>query len=261
MRIDDAGPRTWLLAAAAGFLLLAWVLALLGMGGRIATLPDDPTLVKPLPTMRPAAAEPLGAFDQYNEVAARPLFDTARRPRAFFLEGQGDAGETTAFDYVLTSVLLTPNLKLAILQPPDGSASLRVRLGEAPEPQPAWRLVDLNARSAVFEGPEGRKSLDLRVYDGVGGAAPTRLQPGDANREPAAQDADANRSTPETRAPVPPEAPKPEPEVTQPSLPATPPGAAPATDQAQMEAIRQRIQQRRAMLRGETPTKPPAQIP
>ena len=41
MRLSDAGPRTWLLATVAGWALLAWVLALVGMGGRIGKLPDD----------------------------------------------------------------------------------------------------------------------------------------------------------------------------------------------------------------------------
>ena len=42
MRVEDAGPRTWLLAALAGCALVAWLLAVAGMGGRIEPLPDDP---------------------------------------------------------------------------------------------------------------------------------------------------------------------------------------------------------------------------
>ena len=48
VRVDSAGPRTWLLATLAGWALLAWLLALLGMGGRIAPLADDPALLQPL---------------------------------------------------------------------------------------------------------------------------------------------------------------------------------------------------------------------
>ena len=47
MRIDDAGPRTWLLAGVAGWALVAWLLAVAGMGGRVEPLPDDPTLLQP----------------------------------------------------------------------------------------------------------------------------------------------------------------------------------------------------------------------
>ena len=271
MRIDDAGPRTWLLAGVAGWALAAWLLALAGMGGRVQPLPPDPSLLQPLPQARTTAAPRLGDVGEYREIANRPLFTTDRRPQAFTLQGNGDAAETRAFDYVLTGVLITPNLRLATIQPPDGSETLRVRVGDAPEPQPDWRLVVLNERNAVFEGPDGRRTLDLRVFDGVGGAAPTAVsQPRRTDEdgirqpvprvEPAQNGADRSvPSAPPTLTPTP--------SPQQPAQPATPqapvqgPATQPMTDQAQMEAIRRRIQERREQLRGTSPTKPPAQSP
>ena len=185
MRVETARPWTWLLAGAAGWGVLAWALALAGMGETLPTLPDDAALARPLPPLRAAQSSRIGPLGQYSEIGQRPLFSTDRRPKPFFLQGEGDASATTAFDYVLTSVMITPNLQLAILQPPDGSQSLRVKLGDAPEPQPAWRLVSLNARSAVFEGPEGQKTLELRVFDGTGGERPTSATPGAAPATPA----------------------------------------------------------------------------
>jgi len=276
VRIDDAGPRTWLLASAAAWALLAWLLATAGMGGRVEPLPPDPGLLKPLPPLQPAPAPRLGPLSQYREIAARPLFAEDRRPKPFVLQGDGTEVESKAFDYVLTSVLITPGLKLAILQPPDGSESLRVKLGEAPEPQPEWRLVALDPRSAVFEGPDGRHTMNLRVYSGVGGAAPTPVsgarRPGaapdampdavqDADRVPITPPADGNGGAVPS-APVPKPASSQRPPANSKPAPATPvEGAAPMTEQAQMEAIRQRIQQRRAKLRGESQSKPPAQSP
>lgn len=275
MRIDDAGPRTWLLAGVAGWALLAWLLATAGMGGRVEPLPPDPGLLQPLPQARTAAAPRLGGAGEYSEIANRPLFTTNRRPQAFFLQGQGDAAETRAFDYVLTGVLMTPSLRLATIQPPDGSETLRIRVGEAPEPQPDWRLVTLNARSAVFEGPDGRRTLNLRVFDGVGGTAPTvvseqrqgeeatgeqqlpRTEPEQNGEVPAAP----SPPTP-TRTPTPTPSPQQPPRSgTQPTPPVQGPATQPMTDQAQMEAIRRRIQERRQQLRGDSPTKPPAQSP
>lgn len=268
MRVDTARPLTWLLAGAAGWGLLAWVLALVGMGGRLPALPGDATLAKPLPSVRAAAPSRIGPLGQYSEIAQRPLFATDRRPKPFFLQGEGDGNTATAFDYVLTSVMITPQLQMAIVQPPDGSQSLRVKLGDAPEPQPAWRLVSLNARSATFEGPEGQKTLDLRVFDGTGGQRPTAAAGGPAaSAPPAPQAVPAEAEVNERPGPQ-------GPPVVEPSAaaPPTPPSPSPppaaantgtssaVTPEAQMEAIRKRIQARREQLRREAAqqAQPPA---
>jgi general secretion pathway protein N len=267
MRFDDAPPRTWLLAALAGWALVAWALALAGMGGRIGLLEEDPGLLRPLPPLRPAAAERLGPLGQYSEIASRPLFSTDRRPKPFSLRGANGEAQATQFDYRLTSVLITPGLQLAILQPPDGSKSVRVRVGEAPESHPAWRLTTLNPRSAVFEGPEGQRTLDLRVFDGQGGQPPTPSAAPTPRPGAPGMNNPADGSVPPPRPIV--EAPRPA-GTTNPAVPVPPPprtdapeanAPAPQTDQAQMEAIRQRIQARREQLRQQqqSRTQPPAQ--
>lgn len=262
MRVDTARPWTWLLAAGAGWGMLAWALALAGMGQRLPAQPEAAALAKPLPPLRKPVPGRIGPLGQYSEIGQRPLFATDRRPKPFFLQGQGEENAAAAFDYVLTSVLITPSVKLAILQPPDGSQSLRVKLGDAPEPQPAWRLVSLDARSAVFEGPEGQKSLQLRVFDGAGGQRPTPAASSaqgptataarpraEANERPGPQGPAVVDDSPATPTPVP-----------APPSPATATAkpAAPVTPEAQMEAIRKRIQARREQLRREAAQQPPA---
>jgi len=279
VRLDDAGPRTWLLATVAGWAVFAWLLAVFGMGRHAQALEADPGLLRPLPNARPAAAQRLGPMSQYAAIAQRPLFSQDRLPKAFFLQGAGEGeSQQAAFDYVLTSVLITPTLKMAILQPADGSESVRVKLGEVPESHPAWRLTSLDARSAVFEGPEGRREMTLRVFDGQGGQPPTavgtasganRPQPvgvpvqppapnaaaagnrpanGNANARPAGSNApnrSANNNQPTTPTP-------PEPEPSE---------NTPMTPEAQMEAIRKRIEARRAQMRQQQSAQPPAQTP
>lgn len=265
MRFDAASARTWLLAAVAGWAVLAWVLAVLGMGGRIAPLADDPSQVQPVPALPAASPNRLGPITRYAEIGARPLFSDDRRPKPFSLRGDGDGSDASqAFDYLLTGVLITPRLQLATLQSPDGSKSERVKLGEAPESHPAWRLSVLNARSAVFDGPGEQRTVELRVFDGSGGQPPTATggerQPGDAQATPMTSSGNGNGSVPKPAtmpasptAATTPSAPRPDP-----AAPAT--SAAPVTEQAQMEAIRQRIQARRAQLRQQTqPTQPPVQ--
>lgn len=249
MRVEGVAPRTWLLATITGWALLLWVLALLGMGERAQRLPDDPSLLARLPQLAPASPERLGPLAQYTEIGARPLFSEDRRPQPFSLSADGDEDSTPAFDYMLTSVLLTPSLKMAIVQPSAGGDSIRIKLGEAAEEQPSYRLTALEPRSAIFEGPDGPRTLELRVYDGSGGEPPTAMTR-----------TSADAAIPSARAPAPatrPATPKPTPAPTP--TPAPPPANATApvdaTDEpamntdAQIEGIRKRIEERRAQLR------------
>ncbi len=278
MRLDDAGPRTWLLATVAGWAVLAWLLALAGMGRHAPELDTDPSLLRPLPTTRAAAAERLGPLGQYAQIGMRPLFSTDRLPKPFFLQGQGDGeSKDNTFDYLLTSVLITPNLHMAILQPADGSESVRVKLGDVPESHPAWRLTALDARSAVFEGPEGRREMTLRVFDGQGGQAPTALNALPPQPLPAGLPQPVGTSLQAAPQPVP-KAAAPAPARPPTNTARATPGAnasgqaapqpaaqendeAPMTPEAQMEAIRKRIEARRAQMRQQQAAQPPAKTP
>lgn len=264
MRIDDTSPRTWVLAAVAGWAILAWVLALAGMGRRVEPLAADPGLLPPLPAATATTASaPLGPREQYDPIAVRPLFSPDRRPQPFFLQGQAGPGTDKAFDYVLTSVLISPRVKLAILQPAAGGDAVRVRVDQAPESHPAWRLVELGPRSAVFTDGADRRELQLRVFDGQGGQPPTPLgQAGNGARArqavppvaPPAVDNAADAAAPpdavESAAPAPP---RPAAPAKVGANPAGSTGAADESkvtaDQAQMDAIRKRIEARRAQMR------------
>lgn len=244
MRLEDVSPRTWLLGVVAGWALAAWVLALAGMGGRVTPLADDPSLLRSLPKPAKPPPERLGPFGQYAEIAARPLFSQDRRLQPFSLGGDDDTSND--FDYMLTSVLLVPQVKLAMVQPSGGGDPLRVKLGDAVEAAPAWRLVALNPRSAVFEGPGGQKTLELRVFDGTGGEPPSG---GDA--------ADAQSNQPPPQAPTTGTVPRApgagiaagQGMLKQDAAPATAPP--PDNTEQQMEALRKRIEQRRAQLRAQ----------
>ena len=190
-----AGPRTWLLAAVAGWALTIWALGLFGLGGRIEVLPDDPSLLQRLPQAAKPGAERLGPLGQYSEIGARPLFSDDRRPQPFFIN------------------------------------------------------------------PEGERTLELRVFDGVGGEPPTAVaappQPGQPRPQP-------QSGTRQTRALVPPPASPPLPVPPAANRPAQQP---PQTDEtvpspeAQAEAIRQRIEARRAQLLEQSKQPAPTKTP
>ncbi|RXR01391.1 general secretion pathway protein GspN [Pseudoxanthomonas composti] len=259
MRADGWTLRTWILAAIAGLSVLVLLLALAGMGARLPTsAPEDPA---PLPSTAslPSADIGLQSREAYAAIAQRPLFSDNRQPQPFFIEGQGPAEGGGAFNFVLTSVLLAGQTRLAILQPPEGGSSVRFKLGESAEAYPDWRLVTLSARSATFEGPEGVRTLDLRVFDGKGGERATQLQQFQGNGENASAQ-QAERRQPAANAPQQAPVPAlsgqtantrpPQPPANTPT-PGAPANNAPTPSDEQVQAIRARIQQRRAELRRE----------
>jgi general secretion pathway protein N len=240
MRADRIGPATWLLAAAAAWAVLGAALAWAGMGGRIA--PADAATLATQPLPQPVADANAVAPASFDAFAARPPFAQDRSPHPFVLPGEGNdaRADASAFDYVLTSVLITPGLRMAIVEPASGGESVRVRDGQSAEGLGGWRLVELRPRAAVFEGPGGRRELDLRVWAGGDGTG--------------------------TPAPAPGAMPMPPPSMPPPSVPPPPPPqpqqAARAPDATQvaqqMDAIRRRIEARRAQLRREAQQPQPA---
>lgn len=272
MRIETANARTWLAAAVAGWALLVWGLALAGLGGRIGAIDPDGETAAPVAAAIPVpGAEP--PLSRYSEIATRPLFSGDRRPHPFFID-PNDAGDgaSTGFDYVLTSVLRTPDFAMAILQPAGGGDSIRLRVGEAPPEASNWALDSVDARSAVFIGPEGPRTLELRVYDGVGGQPPTPMRTPVAGEDARAQAergaSGRNRAPPPPPPTMPRVAPptragsaaaataEPPPAQVPPAAAesATPAGDAAGPSEAQVEAIRRRIEERRARLQQERAT-------
>jgi len=264
MRIDSFGPRSWLLAALAGWALSVWVLALFGLGAQIRPLPDDPSLVSALPKLPQQVPERLGPLAQYSEIAARPLLSQNRKPQAFFISGQEGGEQPQTFDFVLTSVLITPQLQMAILQPTGGGEGVRLKIGDAPESAQGWRVSEIYPRSVVIEGPEGPRTLELRVFDGLSGQPPSATPASPGSGAPI-QPPGPGTAVPPPGSPVmaTPTRPMPVPPAGNAS-PAPQPGGenapqveAPMTTEQQMEAIRKRIEARRAQLRQQGQAPPP----
>lgn len=250
--------RTWLLAAIAGWALLLWALAIFGMGGRIHPLPVDESLATALPPPSAASRLPPHTLSQYSESTARPLFFNDRRPKPFSLQPGGDAPAQNTFEYVLSSVLIAPGLKMAILQPQAGGESIRLKLGEDSEKLPGWRLTELSPRSATFASAGDTRVLDLRVFDGSSGQPPTP-QPSPLNVQAPTQatmpvpsasaGSAAQRGDPAARGRTSQQV---EPAPVSAEQPAAQQDAnAPSPNEVQMQAIRQRIEARRARLRQE----------
>lgn len=244
---DQLRPLTLLLGAACLWALCLLVMALAGLGSQVGP-PSEAIAPPPLPRVTLTRSQSrLGPFANYAEVGQRPLLNQDRRPSLVAAAGEGSGD----LDVVLTSVLITPTLQMAIFTDNKDATSRRARLGEL-VPGSNWRLAVLEPRRAVLEGPQGQRELGLRVFDGKGGQAPTPLpgsvggmvREGDAVRDanapppppPPVQDAATATATVEPARIVP----KPDSTAT-----------APMTQEQQVEAIRRRIEARRAQMRAE----------
>lgn len=214
--LQQTSAATWLLAVTAGWALLLWLATLLGMGTRLAPLP--PETGGALPQVQVQSAHRVGALAQYASAAERPLFTENRRPHAFLASAAGNDGDAMAssFDFLLTGVLISPQLRMVMLQPSGGGDTQRVREGAEPEGASGWRLVDVQPRRAVFEGPGGQTTLELRTFGTDGRTAAPAVV------------ADAMG----TQAPV-----------------DDPPPPPPPVDAARVDDIRRRIEARRAQLK------------
>jgi general secretion pathway protein N len=218
---------TRLLAALCAWALLLVAMVVAGLGNRFPEPAQLAAAAPPVPALK-AMKSRLGPPADYLEVGARPLLMPDRRPGIVTANGgQAGAGD---LDVSLTSVLMTPTLQMVILTGNQDGRSLRVRLGDTAEGS-NWRLIRLEPRRATFERPTGEVTLELRVFDGKGAgdaAASSASPPKPDTPEPAVANAPVNA------APVP--------------APANAP-AAPTTQEQQIEAIRRRIEARRAQMR------------
>lgn len=234
--LDQYRPATWLIAAVA-----AWSLGLLlataaGLGGQVGPHPGNPALGPEIPALRfSESAQRLGPPSDYLAVGERPLFSPDRRPAPVAVATND---QQAPFEGVLTSVLLTETLRMAIFSENNGQVSKRVRLGDT-VPGTGWRLASLEPRRAVLEGPEGQRILDLRVFDGQGGQAPTPVVAIQETKPPSA-DAAGSQNVAGVQTP---------PSLVQQASQANDEAQRGAEEQAQVEAIRARIEARRQQLR------------
>jgi general secretion pathway protein N len=234
-----SNASTLLLASFLCWAALVLLVAFFGLGARFNPLPVDMTLAKPIPTVKisqnKVTLEPLTS---YMEVGARPLLMLDRRPAPV----QAAPGDNSAaeLDVSLGSILITQNLKMALFRENQGGASRRVRLGDLIDGT-GWRLIQLEPRRAVLEGPSGQRSMDLLVFNGKGGQAPTAV----AVAVPQ-EDGNALQATP-AEAPVAQTKPSTSNVVVANSNSANPS----MTQEQQIEAIRQRIAARRAQMQAD----------
>jgi general secretion pathway protein N len=199
-----------------------------GLGNRFPEPAAVAVTAPPMPALVETKAR-LGPLADYLDVGNRPLLMPDRRP-GVVQAGSGPAGGGD-LDVSLTSVLMTPTLQMVILTGNQDGISRRVKLGDTAEGS-NWRLIRLEPRRATFERPSGEVTLDLRVFDGKGAGVAT-TDAGAPPATPASDDRAPANAAPATASNTPPTV------------------AVPTPQEQQIEAIRRRIEARRAQMRAE----------
>ncbi len=141
----------------AGLILLlgaVWAALLGGLGSTPRW--DAPRAAAALPPSAPVANLPQPVpLAQFALVWQKPLFSPDRRPAAHAVDGASSLGDLT-----LTGVILTRSLHMALLHDRQTDTEVRLRVGES-LPAGGVTLVEVRARSALFDAPSGRTELKL----------------------------------------------------------------------------------------------------
>jgi general secretion pathway protein N len=145
---------TPLLAGTAVSLAVLWLALLAGLGRGVHWEP--PRAAGRLPAAGKAAALPPPLpSEHFAAVWQQSLFSPDRKPEAHAVSGGSSLG-----DLELTGIILTPQVRIALLHDKDGKQGLRVREGQT-LPDGSATLVEVKSRAVIFDGAQGRTELKL----------------------------------------------------------------------------------------------------
>lgn len=225
--------------AVAGWALIFAVAAFTGLGGRYRLHPEDAARAPELPELELAAASAaLQEAEAYASVGQRPLFSLDRLPPPLPDASPPSPSEpepqpVQPLEVDVTSIILTPQLKLAIVINKRNGRSQSLKPGQALDGNLSdWSLKELHPRHAVFDGPGGETSVDLRVFNGSGGDPPSAAGVRIVSRASQSDSAENNGAGAGTAA-------------------AEPQESKGMTPEQRAELIRQRIAERRRQMREE----------
>ena len=145
---------TPVLASCALLLGVLWLALLLGLGRGVRWNAPRAAILPPVSGRQTSLPVPV-PLEAFAPVWQQSLFSPLRRPEVHDVSGDSDLG-----DLRLTGIILTPQLRLALLHDSNGNRELRVREGES-LPDGSATMVEVGPRSVILESPQGRTELKL----------------------------------------------------------------------------------------------------
>lgn len=242
MNLAMQARLTMFLAAACGLFGLLLLLFWAGVGTGFGFDDAGGSARQPLPSVTSLEEQDvtMPEFGRYAEVSQRPLFSEDRRPLPPDEEGAEEAAAevpAVPLQVQLTGVMITPDLKVALLRDRTTNQDVSLREGmPLPGNQSAWLLVEVGPRVATFRSETGDTvDVELTVAEGSGPPSPRFAPP--AGPAAGAQKADAVAAEDVASATVPP--------------PADRPADAQADLRARIEARRQQLRERAEQIRAQ----------
>lgn len=198
MNAADQRRLTPILAMACAILVAGVAVVASGFGNRVDWGKEGPA---PKPAAVTQAAKPVARVQPLSHYAAvwqKPLFNPDRKPAPE--SGGSGSARVSIGDLELTGIMLTPDVRVALLHDRRSGRDVRVREGES-LPESAWTLRELKPRGAVFEQAGQRTELVLKVPD----APPAGPAPESKSAPPAGKGAAVKSAGPATSgsAPIP----------------------------------------------------------
>lgn len=154
MNAANQRQLTPVLGALAVLLGVVLLLLLSGIGRGVQW--DAPRALAALPPAgNPADLPQPLPLQQFALVWQKPLFSPDRKPVAHAADGGSSLG-----DLALTGIILTPDVRMALLHDKNGDRQVRLHEGES-LPDGSVKLVEVRPRSALFDSSAGRTELKL----------------------------------------------------------------------------------------------------
>lgn len=250
MKLSSGKKLTAALGVSCAVMMLLLLLQRqLGLGSAYSTLPDVPAAAEvaldaPQSDFKPDMASEM-AFLEINDRSLFTQTRTAPTKAALVVAEAAPEMPKVPLTAQLTGVVITPNRKVALLRSAGGDQTYRLREGMPfPGELAGWRVVQINARSVVFDGgaAQGQVELKLDVAKGApmsgnpNGLPFVPQVPGNSSVPPMSDNSKFNSAAMSMPAPGAP----------------PPPPPPPSADQAAREMEVQRIiEERRAQMRAE----------
>lgn len=181
------------LAGVCGVMALAGVLAWMGAGRGYGWLPEGEAQPVTGVGRIDADAVAMAPESDFAEVRQRPIFNEDRKPTPIVEEKETVVVANVPLNITLTGIVMTPDLKLAMVRDNAKNEALSLRVGmPLSGDQQIWTLSEIRARSVVFKNPQDESSeVELEVAPGLtvppsARAAPPPPTPGAAPAPPPA---------------------------------------------------------------------------
>jgi general secretion pathway protein N len=237
MNLRVSRGLTFGLACLAALMLLLVALFWFGVGRGYSWWPRDPQSESANNKKFANAQFRLGNWDNFAEVNTRPLFNEDRKPTPPMpSDGGGDQKSAKQLDLVLSGVIITPDIRMAMLKEKGKEKAMTVKEGgNLPGDWDAWSLAELKPRKAVFKNSAGDSEtvelIPVATSQKSTPPPPSReVAPAQSAQKPAAQPGQPSHQPPAPGHPAP-------------QTPAQP-GTQAATDlQQRIDARRQQIRE------------------